>query len=223
MLFRSGDVQVSAAHVLTLAGDDHHDDSSVKDNAVAISAAGDVLDSSVRNPSVTLHPALRKDQGQPTSSLSVRFDESVQNSTKHHAHHTWQKIGSSMLVDAADRDLVKFCIGDSVCFRSDPKEYIGSIVDTASSDRIGLQVKVVVYGFPRQQPTTVFKDNAACIFLSKRSGQINRAKHKHKHINTRVFRLRELVRSGVLELSKVSTKDQVANLFTKAQIGRAHV
>jgi hypothetical protein len=67
-------------------------------------------------------------------------------------------------------------------------------------------------GFPQQHPTTVFEDNAACIFLSKRSGQINRA----KHIDTRVFRLRELVRSGVLELSKVSTKDQVADLFTKA-------
>ena len=121
-----------------------------------------------------------------------------------------------MLVDAADRELVKFCIRESVCFRFDPKEYIGSIVDTARSDRIGLQVKVVVYGFPRQHPTTVFKDNAACIFLSRRSGQINRAKHKHKHIDTRVFRLRELVRSGVLELSKVSTKDQVADFFTKA-------
>jgi len=67
-------------------------------------------------------------------------------------------------------------------------------------------------GFPQQHPTVVFEDNAACIFLSKRSGQINRA----KHIDTRLFKLRELVRSGILELSKISTQDQVADLFTKA-------
>jgi hypothetical protein len=107
----------SAGDAPTLAEDDFHDNSSVKDNAVALSAAGDVRDFSARNPSVTLQSALHKDPEQPTSSLSVRFDESAQHNitpsdslarTKDHAHHTWQKIGSSILADAADRELVEF-------------------------------------------------------------------------------------------------------------------
>ena len=57
-----------------------------------------------------------------------------------------------MLVDATDRELVEFCIGEGVCFRfppntwkGDPKEYIGCVVDTARSARTGMKVKVVVY------------------------------------------------------------------------------
>jgi hypothetical protein len=108
---------LAAGDISALAVDDDHNDSSVKDNAVALSAAGDVRDFSARNPSVTLQSALHKDPEQPTSSLSVRFDESAQHNitpsdslarTKDHAHHTWQKIGSSTLADAADRELVEF-------------------------------------------------------------------------------------------------------------------
>ena len=37
-----------------------------------------------------------------------------------------------------------------------------------------------------------------------------------KHIDVRVFKLRELVRDGVLVLTKVMTDHQVADILTKA-------
>ena len=37
-----------------------------------------------------------------------------------------------------------------------------------------------------------------------------------KHIDVRVFKLRELVRDGVLVLTKVVTDQQVADILTKA-------
>ena len=67
-------------------------------------------------------------------------------------------------------------------------------------------------GFSQQNPTVLYEDNMACIHLSKKDGQINRA----KHIDTRVHRLRELVRENVLTLIKIPTADQVADIFTKA-------
>eukprot|EP00961_Rhodomonas_salina_P014732 197601-Rhodomonas_salina.1 len=40
--------------------------------------------------------------------------------------------------------------------------------------------------------------------------------NKGKHIDVRVYRLREYVQDGVMELFHVSTSEQVADMFTKA-------
>eukprot|EP00961_Rhodomonas_salina_P024469 329732-Rhodomonas_salina.1 len=67
-------------------------------------------------------------------------------------------------------------------------------------------------GVKQTEPTIVFEDNWACIHLSRNSV----LHHKSKHIDVRVYHLRDLCRKGVMTLIKVSTDDQVADAFTKA-------
>jgi len=70
-------------------------------------------------------------------------------------------------------------------------------------------------GFKQEKPTTMYEDNQGTIFMSRSVGAFNRS----KHIDTRVFRLRELVASGVLSLVKVLTTYNVADIFTKGLAG----
>jgi hypothetical protein len=67
-------------------------------------------------------------------------------------------------------------------------------------------------GVSLPHPTSLLEDNAACIFMAHGVGALKRA----KHIDVRVFKLRELVRDGVLVLTKVMTDYQVADILTKA-------
>eukprot|EP00961_Rhodomonas_salina_P014546 195263-Rhodomonas_salina.1 len=67
-------------------------------------------------------------------------------------------------------------------------------------------------GFRQSGPTPVAEDNIACIYMSKSSAMY----HKAKAIDTRVYRLREFVQDGVMELYYVATSDQVADCFTKS-------
>ena len=64
------------------------------------------------------------------------------------------------------------------------------------------------------KPTVLFEDNAACIHtaMSPDKGLGPRS----KHIDTRVFRLKQLVTEKVLELIKVSSAMNVADCLTKA-------
>ena len=61
-------------------------------------------------------------------------------------------------------------------------------------------------------PTILQEDNAACIYMAHGVGALKRA----KHIDVRIFKLRELVREGILVLTKVMTDYQVADILTKA-------
>jgi len=67
-------------------------------------------------------------------------------------------------------------------------------------------------GFPQKGPTMLYEDNQGTIYMSRSVGAFNRS----KHISTRVFRLRELVNSGVLFLQKVATLHNIADVFTKS-------
>eukprot|EP00961_Rhodomonas_salina_P008436 114884-Rhodomonas_salina.2 len=67
-------------------------------------------------------------------------------------------------------------------------------------------------GFVQVGPTLVAEDNVACIYMSKSSSMY----HKAKAIDTRVYRLREFVADGVMELYYVATADQAADCFTKS-------
>ena len=40
--------------------------------------------------------------------------------------------------------------------------------------------------------------------------------HKSKHIDVRVYHLRDMCQAGVTELIKIGTNDQVADWFTKS-------
>mmetsp|Transcript_49639 Transcript_49639/g.101360 ORF Transcript_49639/g.101360 Transcript_49639/m.101360 type:complete len:638 (-) Transcript_49639:44-1957(-) len=67
-------------------------------------------------------------------------------------------------------------------------------------------------GFEQHAPTPVAEDNVACIYMSRSSAMY----HKSKHINVRVYRLREFVQDGILELYHVASSEQAADLLTKS-------
>ena len=67
-------------------------------------------------------------------------------------------------------------------------------------------------GYVQNGPTLVAEDNIACIYMSRTSAMY----HKGKHIDVRVYRLREFVRDGIMELFHVASAEQVADLLTKS-------
>jgi hypothetical protein len=73
-------------------------------------------------------------------------------------------------------------------------------------------------GFAQVAPTVLFEDNAACIYSSDPDRPMN---NRSRHIDTRVYRLRQLVGGKVLQLVKIATGDQLADLMTKALPGPA--
>ena len=67
-------------------------------------------------------------------------------------------------------------------------------------------------GFKQEHPTTMFEDNAGCIYSSEADRPMNPCS---KHIDTRIFKLKEFVKEGTLKLVKVSSQRQVADNLTK--------
>jgi hypothetical protein len=67
-------------------------------------------------------------------------------------------------------------------------------------------------GFWQVSATKVMEDNAACIYSSMDSKQMN---PRSKHIDTRIFKLKEFVKDGIMVLSKIGTENQVADNLTK--------
>ena len=68
-------------------------------------------------------------------------------------------------------------------------------------------------GYKQTRATPIAQDNNAYIFLVKGSGMYNRA----RHIDTRVYRIRELASGPTPEVSpyKIAGGDQPSDLFTK--------
>ena len=68
-------------------------------------------------------------------------------------------------------------------------------------------------GYQQISPTILYEDNAACIYSSYPDRPMS---VRSKHIDTRVYRLRDLVRDKVLMLVKIETQGQMADGLTKA-------
>eukprot|EP00961_Rhodomonas_salina_P197044 2659454-Rhodomonas_salina.1 len=58
-------------------------------------------------------------------------------------------------------------------------------------------------GLEQKEPTIVFEDNWACIHLSRNAV----LHHKSKHIDVRVYHLRDLCKAGIMNLLKISTEN----------------
>ena len=71
------------------------------------------------------------------------------------------------------------------------------------------------YGLPliTSIPTTIYKDNAACIEQIK-EGYIKG--DRTKHISPKFFFTHELQKSHEIEVKQIRSSDNVADLFTKA-------
>ena len=69
-------------------------------------------------------------------------------------------------------------------------------------------------GYQQNAPTPIAQDSMACIFLTQGA----RMYHKAKHIDTRVYKVRELSSSErpEVKLWKIDGSDQPSDLFTKA-------
>ena len=67
-------------------------------------------------------------------------------------------------------------------------------------------------GYEQKEPTSLFEDNASCIYSSEADKPMNPCS---KHIDIRVFKLKEFVQEGTLKLVKVSSERQVADNLTK--------
>jgi hypothetical protein len=67
-------------------------------------------------------------------------------------------------------------------------------------------------GFSQEEPTTLFEDNAGCIYSSEVDRPMNPCS---KHIDTSIFKLKEFVQEGTLKLVKVTSHRQVADNLTK--------
>ena len=85
-------------------------------------------------------------------------------------------------------------------------------VSQCALDCVYLRRIMDMLGYKQDNPTPIAQDNNACIFLVKGSGMYNRA----KHIDTRIYRIRELSESGEVKLYKVSGENQPADIFTKS-------
>jgi hypothetical protein len=68
-------------------------------------------------------------------------------------------------------------------------------------------------GREQRAPTVLFEDNAACIYTAMNGTPLGQ---RSKHIDTRVFKLREFVKDGVLALHKVDSAFNIADCLTKA-------
>eukprot|EP00961_Rhodomonas_salina_P032761 441754-Rhodomonas_salina.1 len=65
-------------------------------------------------------------------------------------------------------------------------------------------------GYAQLEPTKMFEDTMACIFMSRSSASF----HKVRHIDTRVYHLRELCKTGVMKLEKVESAKMAADSTT---------
>ena len=70
--------------------------------------------------------------------------------------------------------------------------------------------------FAQKTPTVLFEDNAACVHVATSQKSMN---PRSKHIDVRVFKLKEFVEDGILQLNKVESIHNIADCLTKA-LGR---
>lgn len=89
-------------------------------------------------------------------------------------------------------------------------EYIAA--SQAAKEVIWLRRLLADLGHPQQGPTTIHEDNNGCIDLAKNPVHHSRT----KHIDVQHHFIREKVASGEIQITRVSTSDQIADLFTKA-------
>jgi len=68
-------------------------------------------------------------------------------------------------------------------------------------------------GFAQPDATVLHEDNMATIYMACGDNALFK---RAKHIDTRVWRLREMVKTGILSLCKILTTFQIADVVTKS-------
>ena len=88
-------------------------------------------------------------------------------------------------------------------------EYVTATTTTCQG--VWLKRILLDFGYTEKDPTTIFCDNVSTIFLSKN----NVFHQKGKHIDTQFHFLCELVKKCDITLEFCSSKEQLADVFTK--------
>eukprot|EP00961_Rhodomonas_salina_P253451 3425452-Rhodomonas_salina.1 len=91
-------------------------------------------------------------------------------------------------------------------------EYYAVSVQVAGTDVTYMRRIMEDLGFKQPEPTVLWEDNMACIYMS----QTSITYHKARHIDSHVYHLQELCKDSVLVLEKVSSAEQVADSLTKS-------
>ena len=89
-------------------------------------------------------------------------------------------------------------------------EYIAAF--SAVQEAIWLKQLLKEMGIEQKGPTTIFEDNNGCISMSK---GLN-VHTKIKHMDVRYYYVRQEVSAKNIELVRINTGDNIADLFTKA-------
>eukprot|EP00965_Chrysotila_dentata_P143343 4736056-Pleurochrysis_carterae.AAC.1 len=74
-------------------------------------------------------------------------------------------------------------------------------------------------GHAQEHPTPLNKDNSGAVELSKE----RRSCQRSQHVDRRNLKVREYVAHGCIEVRKIHTDDNVADVFTKSLPAHAHV
>jgi hypothetical protein len=84
----------------------------------------------------------------------------------------------------------------------------------AAKEVIWFRELMAELGHKQNEPTVVYEDNKSCISFA-----LNATSHERtKHIDTRKYWLRDLVRDEKIELKHVVSNNQIADIFTKGQL-----
>ena len=82
----------------------------------------------------------------------------------------------------------------------------------SASEAVYLRTLLEELGFPQSEPTELRVDNQGVVFAATYPGHSHT---KMKHVERRHFFVRELVQNGKLNVTYISTDDNVADIFTK--------
>jgi hypothetical protein len=85
----------------------------------------------------------------------------------------------------------------------------------ASLEAIWLRRLLKSCGAPQPRATTLYEDNRACQLMSESPAHRERS----KHIDLRVYSLKEQVKNGVVRLFECPTTCMTADVFTKSLPG----
>lgn len=98
---------------------------------------------------------------------------------------------------------------DCVAQSSTEAEFIA--LSEACNEAILLKRILLDFGVTIHGPITIYEDNQSCIKLSG-SEKVN---NRSKHIDVKIYTVKDYVSSGVIEVEYCPTDDMVADIFTK--------
>eukprot|EP00961_Rhodomonas_salina_P183597 2478218-Rhodomonas_salina.1 len=99
---------------------------------------------------------------------------------------------------------------DCVTLSSAEVEYVAASM--CGQEVVHLRAMLRGFGYEQRAPTVVWEDNAACIAIA--NNQVNR--QFTRHIDVRLYFVRDLVRDAVLTLVKCAGTLNVADALTKS-------